>query len=489
MRLKFPVVAAVLFFTFHCAAAQEKIANSIVKIYTTYDQPNYFRPWQMKGQHSRIGSGSIISGKRILTNAHVISDHTFIRVRRAGMAEKYVASVTAVSHELDLAILTVRDESFFRDARPLKIGKLPQVGDKVSAYGFPRGGTRITITEGIVSRIERKIYSHSHFKGLVCQIDAAINPGSSGGPVISGDNIVGVIFQSTSGQNIGYMVPAPVIRHFFKDLDDGRHDGVPTLFFVWQNLENPQMREYLGMVPDQSGILVKEVSPPFLGEAMLQSGDVILAIDGHDIASDGTIEIRKTERISFSYAIDRKQLNESISMKVLRRGQVQILKMDLQVPRTSAGYLLPRVQYETLPTYYIIGGLVFTRLNTNYLDGWRKWESVPLRLKKYYFDIVTRENQHRQDVVILMDILPDEVNIGYDIFKNWVVAGVNGNKINSIQDLVHAFENNTGPYHRILFEDHNAEVILATEKLSEKNRHILEKYKIINDRSSDLSDS
>ena len=378
MRLKFLIIAALWLTCLPHAAAQERIANSIVKIYTTYDQPNYFRPWQMRGQQNRIGSGSIIAGNRILTNAHVVSDHTFIRVRRAGQAEKYVAAVAAVSHELDLAILTVVDEAFFHGARALKIGDLAQVGEKVSAYGFPKGGTRITVTQGIVSRIERKLYSHSQYKNLVCQIDAAINPGSSGGPVISGGKIAGVIFQSTSGQNIGYMVPAPVIRHFFKDLEDGRHDGVPTLFFVWQNLENPQMRKYLNMARAQTGILVKEVSPPFLGENMLLPGDVILAIDGYDIATDGTIEIRKTERISFSYAIDLKQLNESASLKVLRGGQVKTLEIPLQVPRITTGFFIPRIQYETLPTYYIAGGLVFTRLTSNYLEGWGQWGHGPL---------------------------------------------------------------------------------------------------------------
>jgi len=487
MGLKIFAFIAVLTLFLPCASAQENIANSIVKIYTTYDRPNYFRPWQMKGQRSSIGSGSIISGNRILTNAHVVSDHTFIRVRRAGQADKYVATVEAISHELDLAILKVQDQALFRGARPLEFGTLPRVGDKVSAFGFPKGGTRITVTEGIVSRIERKLYSHSRFKNLVCQIDAAINPGASGGPVISGGKIVGVIFQSTSGQNIGYMVPVPVVRHFFKDLEDGRHDGVPTLFFVWQNLENPQMREYLNMDKDQSGILVKEVSPPFLGENMLKPGDVIFSIDGSDIANDGTIAIRETERISFGYAIDRKQLNQSVAIDVLRQGRVHKLNIDMRVPRISTGYLIPRIQYETLPTYYIIGGLVFTRLTANYLNGWGKWGNIPLALKSYYFDIVTVENQQRKDVVILMDILPDEINIGYDYFANWVIAEVNGQKINSMKDLVQAFESSTGVYHRVLFEDHNAEIILATGDLKDKSHNILKKYKVIADRSADLS--
>jgi S1-C subfamily serine protease len=492
MRTHFnPLIPVLLFWLFLCpsAAAQGNITESIVKIYTTYDRPNYFRPWQMRGQRSRIGSGCIISGNRVLTNAHVVSDHTFIRVRRAGQADKFVASVEAISHELDLAILSVKDKAFFEGARAIQIGELPRVGNNVFAYGFPKGGTRITITEGIVSRIERKIYSHSRFENLVCQIDAAINPGSSGGPVISKGKIVGVIFQSTSGQNIGYMVPAPVIRHFFTDLTDGRHDGVPTLFFVWQNLENPQMRDFLKMSKDQSGVLVKEVSPAFLGKNKLLPGDVILSVDGHNVANDETIVLRETERISFGYAIDRKQINDRVKLEVLRNGRVLSLNIGLEVPRALYGYVIPRIQYETPPTYYIIGGLVFTRLTENYLNLWSKWQNVPTRLKKYYFEIVTTENQERQDVVILMDILPDEVNVGYDDFKNWVITKVNGIKINKMRDLVDAFEKHDGNYHRILMEFHDAEIVLSKKGLKRKSQNILQKYKVIADRSPDLKKS
>ena len=468
------------------ASAQDNIRESIVKIYTTYDRPDFVRPWQMQGQRSIIGSGSIIGGQRILTNAHVVSDHTFIRVRRAGQADKYVATVEAVSHELDLAILRVKDPSFFNGTRPLAFGQLPKVGDSVYAYGFPKGGTRITITEGIVSRIERKRYSHSRFDNLVCQIDAAINPGSSGGPVISNGQIIGVIFQSTSGQNIGYMVPAPVIRHFFKDLEDGRHDGVPTLFFVWQNMENPQIRRYYRLSNSQSGILVKETSPAFTGKNKLQPWDVILDVDGHDVANDGTVSFRGTERISFMYLIDRKHINDRVGLKVLREGKVRSVSIRLTIPRDSHGYLVPRVRYETLPTYYIVGGLVFTRLTANYLQMWRKWGSVPIRLKKYYYEIITAENQDRRDVVVLMDVLPDEINVGYEMFKNWVVTEVNGKAINSIHDLVAAFEHPSGTYHQIMLEDHNVEIILSTKALDEISKGILKKYKITADRSADL---
>ena len=486
MRLILSAVFTLFVFIFAAPPAQGTITNAIVKIYTTYDKPHYARPWLMKGQETRSGSGCVIDGNRILTNAHVVSDHTFIQVRRAGKADKYIAEVEAVSHELDLAVLRVKDEGFFEDVVPFRIGELADVGEKVVAYGFPQGGTRITITEGVVSRIDRKDYSHSNFNNLICQIDAAINPGSSGGPVISNGKIAGVAFQSTSGQNIGYMVPAPLIRYFFKDLEDGHYDGVPGLPFVWQNLENEQMRAYYGMPDGLSGILVSETAPRFMGEDKLLPWDIILSIDGFDVANDGTIEFRKDERINFRYAIDCKQIDDVIPVKVFRKGAVSVQNIALTEKKMKYGYLVPRVRYETPPSYYIIGGLVFTKLTANYLGEWDKWEQVPIQLREYYYRLVSPKNKDCKEVVVLMDVLPDEINVGYTMMEDFVVSTVNEKTINSLEDLVSAFEQNKGEYHRIRMTLYDREIILSKSRLKERDPIILEKYKVPADRSDDL---
>jgi len=80
---------------------------------------------------------------------------------------------------------------------------------------------RPAITEGVVSRVELQEYSHSNARLLYCQIDAAINPGSSGGPVIKDDKIVGIAFEAIDRENIGYIVYFPVIDHFLEDIEDG----------------------------------------------------------------------------------------------------------------------------------------------------------------------------------------------------------------------------------------------------------------------------
>ncbi|CAK9137755.1 unnamed protein product [Ilex paraguariensis] len=185
-------------------SAIELALDSVVKIFTVSSSPNYFLPWQNKSQRETTGSGFIIPGKRILTNAHVVADHTFVLVRKHGSPTKYRANVQAVGHECDLAILVVEREEFWEGMHFLELGDIPFLQEAVAVVGYPQGGDNISVTKGVVSRVEPTQYVHGATQLLAIQIDAAINPGNSGGPAIMGDKVAGVAFQNLSGaENIG----------------------------------------------------------------------------------------------------------------------------------------------------------------------------------------------------------------------------------------------------------------------------------------------
>ena len=317
--------------------ARAGVKESVVKIYTVFNSYSYHNPWQTKGQKTFHGSGCIISGKRILTNAHVVSDQIFVQVRRSGKAKRYTAKVVEVAHESDLAILEVEDDSFFHGVRALELGDLADIRDKVEVYGFPDGGDKLSITEGIVSRVEHVSYAHSQAYLLACQIDAPVNSGNSGGPVIKDGKVVGVAFQGMSGEqieNIGYMVPAPVIAHFLEDVADGDHAGIPSLGLSMQKLENKEMRRYYQLKEEQTGALVNKVYPEAPVEGVLATGDVVLAVDGVPVENDGTIEFRPGERTYFGYLVEQKQLGESVTISFLRKGQYFKKRLTFNNPLT-----------------------------------------------------------------------------------------------------------------------------------------------------------
>lgn len=463
--------------------AQQNLSKAIVKIYTVYTKYDYDVPWQISKQEEKSGSGCIISGKRILTNAHVIANQRFVQVKRAGEVKKYVAEVEFVAHDCDLAILKVSDDSFFTGAEPIAIGNLAKMQDKVAVYGFPKGGDELCITEGVVSRIEYQHYVHSSAYLLACQIDAAINAGNSGGPVIKNGEIVGIVFQKhDSGEKIGYMIPAPVIHHFIQDIKDGAYHGIPSLEGYAQSLENPSLRSKYHMNDKQTGVLVTYIPKGSPIEGILKYGDVVLSIDGKIIENDGTIPLREIERIDAEYIVHNKFIGDSVQLKILRDGSIMNVDIVLTMPITSTA-LVPWTQYDKAPTYYIVGGLVFQPLTGNYLFKWTELKDAPVHLVNYFFS--GKRSKDRMQVIVLTQVLGDEITESYSNLTNNVITQVNGIHIISMEDLVKAIEFNEGEYH-VIVDEYGNQIVLDRSRVKEANQRIFNKYKIRSDRSEDL---
>jgi len=469
--------------------AEQNIRQNIVKIYTTANEHSYTTPWQMEGYANYEGSGCIIKDHMILTNAHVVSDQMFITVKRSGQTKKFVARVKFVAHECDLAVLEVDDRSFFPDVAPLEIGEIPFVGDQVSVYGYPNGTEHLTITRGIVSRVSHETYAHSSIDLLCAEIDAAINSGNSGGPVISDSHIVGVAMMTGWGENEGYMVSVPVIQHFLRDMEDGYYDGTPALAVKVQSMENPALRAYHGMNEEQSGVLVTKIIPGTPTAHYLQPGDVIVAADGNKIANDGTIAFRGEERTSCAYIVQNKQIGDAVSLEVLRDGRILSFSIPLSVSAASCR-LVPYEQFDREPEYYVYGGFVFSPLNENIMmeigeDSWYgDWYcDVPTNLLyTYLYEDPTLE---RREVVIINGILSDEVNMGYENMLWEIVSRVNGKTIGSMVDLVEAIETNKSMFQ--LFEMENGEqIVLNRKEAMRSTRRVLRQYGVRRDRSSNL---
>ncbi|MGB4842406.1 MAG: serine protease, partial [Leptotrichiaceae bacterium] len=174
--------------------ADDTIKKSLVKIYSSHQQFDFQSPWQSGLDYNSTATGFVVDGNRILTNAHAVVNNKFLQIRKDGDSKKYKAKVKFISEEYDLAILEVEDKAFFNNTVPLKFGKLPNLRDKVTIYGYPLGGDKLSTTQGIVSRIEHNSYTLTNQRFLIGQTDAAINPGNSGGPVITNDKVIGVAF-------------------------------------------------------------------------------------------------------------------------------------------------------------------------------------------------------------------------------------------------------------------------------------------------------
>lgn len=464
-------------------AAIDLALDSVVKIFTVTSSPNYFLPWQNKSQRETMGSGFVISGRRILTNAHVVADHTFVLVRKHGSPTKHKAEVLAVGHECDLAILVVESEEFWQGMNHLELGDIPFLQEAVAVVGYPQGGDNISVTKGVVSRVEPTQYVHGATQLLAIQIDAAINPGNSGGPAIMGDKVAGVAFQNLSGaENIGYIIPVPVIKHFIAGIEErGKYVGFCSLGLSCQAMENAQLREHFGMQPGMTGVLVSKINPLSEANKILKKDDVILAFDGVPIANDGTVPFRNRERITFDHLVSMKKPNEKAELKVLRDGK----ECNFVINVHPLQPLVPVHQFDQLSSYYIFAGLVFIPLSQPFLHEYGEdwYNTSPRRLCERALRELPKKPG--EQLVILSQVLMDDINTGYERLAELQVRKVNGVEVDNLKHLCQLVEECNEDRLRFDLDDDRV-IVLDYHKAKLATSRILKRHRIPSAMSSDL---
>jgi len=461
--------------------------KSVVQIINGFQEPDWASPWIFDLPRGASGTGFLIEGNRIMTNAHVVAWAKQLLVRRYHDPKKYLAKVEFVGHDVDLAVLKVidpvtgdEDPSFYEGMKPLNFGNLPKVRSTVITYGFPAGGQQISYTRGVVSRIEVQGYVHIGNRAFLAgQTDAAINPGNSGGPVIQDDKVVGVAFEGISGlQNTGYFIPTVIINHFLTDIKDGTYDGVPEAGLRLAALQNPAFRRMLKL-PEKSktGVRVDRILDIPTTQALIKLNDVVMQVGDYPVDDDGTITY-EDNTVGVSTAFDLAQNNDVLPLRILRDGQMIDVKLPMKV--YTEDYAQGN-QYDVLPRYYIYGGLVFTSLSLEYLKTFgHDWSNSAGR--ELIYELAYRHIEDpahwRSEPVVLASILDHPVNADLHTRGQAMVDKINGMRIEQLSDVPKAFASGTGPDDIIEFlPDHHFEVLRRDEAIR-ANPDILETYRV-----------
>lgn len=453
----------------------------VVRVYSTYQDPDYESPWQNVAPRGSTGSGVIIGPNRVLTGAHVVANATFVQVQKQSDPTKVTARVEAISHDSDLALLAVDDKAFARGIRPAVLGDLPHLREPVQVVGYPIGGEEVSITEGVVSRIEVQRYEHSQRHLLAATVDAAINEGNSGGPVFARGKVVGIAFQALQeAENIGEMVPAPILRRFLDGVKHRKDPRVPGLGITTQPLENPALRAHLGMQPRHSGVLITAVQFGSSAWGELEVGDVLMELDGLRVADNGTVRYRGRFRCQFDAVVGDHHIGARVAARILRRGKVQAVSLRM----APMAWLVPRTEFDRRPMWFLYGGLVFQRLTAEFLRIWGEhwWDKAPKELLHLFYS--GNKKPERREIVVLAQVLADAVNVGYEAFHNDVVELVNGAAPVDMADFVHRMDQATGEV--VIQLSSGAKVILDAATARAAMPRILHRYHVPGDRSPDL---
>jgi S1-C subfamily serine protease len=415
--------------------AIDGIEVSVVKLNVTKREPDFFKPWTKSAPSKVSGSGVVIDGQRILTNSHVVmhASQVLVQLRQGG--DQYAGRVTAIAPGMDLAIVELNDRTKLDSAPALALAdELPQLKSHINVYGYPTGGDDLSVSDGIVSRIEFANYNFG-IGGARIQVTAALNPGNSGGPGIQDGKISGLVFSKIEeADNIGYLIPAQEIAAFLDDVKDGSYSGNPLLYDSFQTAENDALRSMLKLPANVSGIVVTEPYREDDDEYPLKKWDVVTHIGPQAIDNQGYVGVREGLRMRFLYYVPLLAKDGMIELTILRNGAEKVVHVPVSPDRDL---VIPTLK-DKYPEYFIYGPLVFTAATQEYvraLGG--SGLSILLALDSPLLERLQDQPDEpgEQIVIIATRMFPHPMTKGYENRPFGVVAEMNGTKVKNLRHL------------------------------------------------------
>jgi len=443
-----------------------QVENSIVKIFSTLRRPDFSQPWSKQSAMEVTGTGFVVEGQRIMTNAHVVLYANQVQVQGNKSSDKISASIEYISPGMDLAVLQLEDPSFFESHPPLpRTNTLPAVRDSVLVYGYPMGGDNISITKGIVSRIDFSSYNYD-VAGVRVQIDAALNPGNSGGPALVGNEVIGVAFSMlANSQNIGYIIPCEEIDIFLSDIADGRYDGKYVMLDELQTLENPALRDFLKLDRSIQGLVV---NTPFSTDTSypLRQWDLISKIEGTPMDNQGNILLEDNLKINFSYLVQKLAKNGVIGLTVVRDDMEVSVQLPV-IPRRPR--LIPHLM-GTYPSYFILGPITFSTASEDLVQammGGRSMMGNALSLTGN--PLLTRRSdkpafEGEELVIVPSPLFAHSLASGYSHPTMSVVKAINDVPVKNLHHLVEIVRDSSDEYITIEFVGHITETLVFDRK-------------------------
>lgn len=449
--------------------------DSVLRVNSTIQAYDFFRPWTKKNPFSRRGLGVLIEGGKVLVTAELVGNHTYVELEKAATAEKSTAVVDRVDYESNLAIVRPADPAFLDGMKPLALDVGARVGDRASVLQLEANG-EIAETPGTLTSITLAGYPMDNMGLLVFRLSAPLQQrdGSFTLPAVREGRLLGLLMRYDARSQTADIIPPAIIKHFLADASAGKDPRFPRAGLAFAPTRDPQFRRYLGLT-QPGGVYVSDVLPGGSAEKSgILKGDVILALNGHAIDQDGNYDDSEFGRIGFSHITNTVSYpGDVVTFKVFRKGEVVEVPVTLEAKDRKTALSESYVMDEA-PEYVILGGLVFLELSRAFLQEWGgDWvKEAPQRL--VYYDAFQQEfPADRGKVVFLSQVLPSPDSVGYERLENLIVKKVNGREIKSLADLAEAARHPVDGFQKIEFEEDPGRIFLDAESI-EKNRQRLQ---------------
>ena len=272
-----------------------------------------------------------------------------------------------------------------------------------------------------------------------------------------------------------------MIQHFLKDIEDGTYDGFPQAGIGLAALQNPAYRRYLKIPDDDHGVRIDRIYPIPTTQKVLRPDDVLLRVGTYDVGSDGTI-IYQNNRVHLAFGFSEAQHGQEVPLRIWRDGKALDLSLPIFVNTIDRA---EGSQYDIQPRYVVYGGLVFTPLTRDYLRtfgaNWTDAASSELVYELYYRRVESPETA-RSEPIVLAQTLAHPVNADLEMRGRSLVDKINGIRIERLEDVVRAFEQEGKAFDAIEFLPYHNLECLDRAEVKKAHEEILKTYGVPKDR-------
>ncbi|HUB67146.1 MAG TPA: hypothetical protein VL981_06650 [Candidatus Methylacidiphilales bacterium] len=448
--------------------------NSIIEIEVTSKSYDYIQPW-VRSENKVYKDGVVVEGHQIITTADGLADQTLIRLKKQGAGLFSLGTIVWIDYQANLAAITTDEKDFWTGLQPVKLADPTPISGDVRIQRWENDS--LENHQGEVESLLVDTSALSFVSVPVLKIDSTIPGAGYSEAVTTGDKLAGLTSEA-DGDTV-MAVPSSFISSILKARAAKTYTGLGYFDFTWDPVQNPLCLDYLKLPGPARGVIVKDTGLKPGLPSVVKPRDVILQIDGFDIDADGNYIDPDYKKLCLENLSSRgKWAASDCKFKIWRNGKE--MNITYKLPKAEfSDDLVPNQSFDQTPEYVLAGGFVFVPLTNAYLRSWGpEWrQRSPFRLFYYNMDKVTTAHPQR---VVLSQVLPDEVNIGYEGLRNTVVDEINGIKIKQISDVVTALKSPVNGYDVFKFVPGQPvqQAVLDASILEDANQGIMARYHI-----------
>jgi small nuclear ribonucleoprotein (snRNP)-like protein len=477
------LLSFLVFFPLFSEEAPPDFQKKIVRIKVTSQSPNFMYPWQSKKPSTIEGNGIVVNKNKILVLASMIEYYTSIEIKKNYSNQIYSAKLSKIDWESNLALLDVFEEDFFSDLESVSFQTKIIPNKSLSILHNDIHGN-LNLLNAKYINIENETYPFGHFDLPYYNIHTGDKIQGNCELLVLKENAIGVIYKFVSNKNIARGIPGFIIDQFLNNKSKSNHSVFPYKGFKYKPILDNATKEYYGLPKEKDGILVTAVLPNSSASKSLKVNDIITEFGGYKIDYQGYFQHKtygkqpisfiahtgkemgytKGKKLPIKIIRDRNEMNVNITLKSFPYKSIKIPHMH---------------NFNKNPNYTIQAGFIFTEFTEFLLREWGvNWRT---RVDKKLLYMVDYNKYHklkeRGFVLILVQVLPDEVNNGYHHLTMELIRLVDEKPVHSIKELEYVIQNTENSTVKIDLEN-GTTIILDKTNLNETNEKIAKKFNI-----------